>query len=159
MKWNDGKERAKFMREQAKLRKEYLAAGMTEEQIQKMFEFDFSLYKKRRNEAIHTQSFDFERFDENVSDEGKNPLLDKFTEDLTVEIDYSQSTRFGWVEEIENPKLIQAIRELDKYELEILTEMVIDGFTQTEIAEAKGVSQQSISKKFMKVKRIFEKWL
>ena len=30
MKWNDGKERAKFEKEHEKLRKEYLAAGMTE---------------------------------------------------------------------------------------------------------------------------------
>lgn len=40
MKWNNGKERAKFEREQEELRKEYLAAGMTEEQIQSMRQFD-----------------------------------------------------------------------------------------------------------------------
>ena len=35
MGWIDGRERAKFEREQAELRVKYLAAGMSEEQIQK----------------------------------------------------------------------------------------------------------------------------
>lgn len=40
MEWNNGKERALFYKEQAKLHKQYLAAGMTEEQIQAMYEQD-----------------------------------------------------------------------------------------------------------------------
>lgn len=40
MEWNNGKERALFEKEQAKLRKEYLAAGMTEEQIQVLRDCD-----------------------------------------------------------------------------------------------------------------------
>ena len=45
MKWNDGLERALFMKEQAKLRKQYLAAGMTEEQIRALYKFDLNWYK------------------------------------------------------------------------------------------------------------------
>lgn len=40
MEWNNGKERALFQKEQAGLRKLYLAAGMTEEQIQALHAFD-----------------------------------------------------------------------------------------------------------------------
>ncbi len=58
MEWNNGKERALFEKEQAKLRKEYLSAGMTEEQIQVMRDYDEDWYRKRRNEALHTQELD-----------------------------------------------------------------------------------------------------
>ena len=39
MEWHDGTERRRFEREQAELRKQYLAAGMTEEQIQALHAF------------------------------------------------------------------------------------------------------------------------
>lgn len=37
MKWNNGRERAIFNKEQAKLREVYLAAGMTEDQVQELY--------------------------------------------------------------------------------------------------------------------------
>ena len=45
MEWNNGKERALFHKEQAELRKQYLAAGMTEEQIQALH-YDHDGYKQ-----------------------------------------------------------------------------------------------------------------
>lgn len=45
MEWHDGTERRRFEREQAELRKQYLAAGMTEEQIQALYAFDREWYK------------------------------------------------------------------------------------------------------------------
>lgn len=55
MKWNDGKERALFEKEQAQKRKEYLAAGMTEKQIQVLRSYDEDWYRSRRREARHKQ--------------------------------------------------------------------------------------------------------
>ena len=79
MEWNDGRERALFEKEQAKLRKEYLAADMTEEQIQKLRSFDEDWYRSRRREARHTQRLNITAFDEDDAEEDtQNPLLKKF---------------------------------------------------------------------------------
>ena len=40
MKWNNGYERKRFEANQKKLAEEYRKAGMTEEQIKAMYEFD-----------------------------------------------------------------------------------------------------------------------
>ncbi len=56
MKWNNGKERAKFEREQKELREQYIAEGMTEEQIQAMYDFDLDVFNGKRREAEHTQT-------------------------------------------------------------------------------------------------------
>ena len=48
MSWNDGYERKKFMAKMKKQAEEYRAAGMTEEQIKAMYEFDLGVYKSDR---------------------------------------------------------------------------------------------------------------
>lgn len=159
MKWNNAKETKKFERRQAELRVQYLKAGMTEEQIHEMYLYDKDRFLAERREAEHTQSFNFEGFDENVSDEGKNPLLDKFLEALTVEMEHSQSTRFAWVEEIDNPKLAKALKELDDDDLELLTKILIDGLSQSEIARNNHCDRSSISRKIMRIKNFLKKFL
>ena len=158
MEWNDGMKRSKFEKEQAKLRKEYLAAGMTEEQIKEMYEFDLQEYRRSRIEAMHTQELDFdsEDFDDKETD---NPLFKKYLEAISVTTDYSDSSRFGWIEAIENSKLASALKALPDDDLELLTKLVIDEMNQPEIAISMGVSQQAISKKIIKIKNFFEKWL
>lgn len=159
MKWNDGKERKKFEKEQERLRKEYEAAGMTEEQIKNMYDFDLSLYKKRRINAIHTQPLDLEAFDDDESDEGQNPLFEKFAEFLSVTPSYTPDTRFGWIEELENERLVKAIKSMPDEYKEILTCIVVDEMSQEEISVQFGVSQPAISKKIKKISTFFEKWL
>ena len=79
MEWNDGTERRRFEREQKELRKQYLAAGMTEDQIQALYAFDREWYKSCRREAVHTQQLDIQTSeDEDINKD--NPLYKKFFE-------------------------------------------------------------------------------
>lgn len=55
MKWNNGREYAKFKQEQAEFRKQYIALGMTEEQIKTMYDFDKSYLNLLQREARHKQ--------------------------------------------------------------------------------------------------------
>ena len=48
MAWNNGYERKKFESEQKRLAEEYRAAGMTEEQIEEMYQFDLTEFRSRR---------------------------------------------------------------------------------------------------------------
>lgn len=160
MKWNNGKERAKFEREQEELRKEYLAAGMTEEQIQLMRQFDEEFFNERRREAEHTQELDIQAFDDDDSeDELKSSLLEKFMDKLSKTDTHFQNERLGWIEQIEDESLCKALKALKNENKELLSLIVCDGLNQRQIAEQLGVSQQAISKKIKKIQTFFKKWL
>ena len=157
MEWHDGTERRRFEREQAELRKQYLAAGMTEEQIQALHAYDREWYKSRRREAVHTQLLDIQTSeDEDVNKD--NPLYKKFFEKLAVEDNNADYSRYGWIDELENEELAKAVNALSDTDKELLT-MLINGFTQSEIGAEMGVSQQSVSKRIKKIQRFFREWL
>ena len=157
MKWNNAKERKEFIKKQNKLHKEYLAAGMTEEQIKDLYEYDLGVYRNKRIEAIHTQKFDFDsaEFDDKETD---NPLFQKFLEKISVLPEYSDTSRFGWIEEVENDKLAKALKTLPIDELELLTEWLVDGKNQEEIAKKHSFKQGTISKKIAKLKEKIKKF-
>ena len=48
-------------------------------------------------------------------------------------------------------------RRLTETELELLTEMICDDLTQSEIARANGVSRQAVNEKVRKIRKYFEK--
>lgn len=157
MEWHDGTERRRFEREQAELRKQYLAAGMTEEQIQALHAYDREWYKSRRREAVHTQRLDIQTSeDEDINKD--NPLYKKFFEKLAVEDNHADYSRYGWIDELENEELAKAVNALSDTDKELLT-MLINGFTQSEIGAEMGVSQQSVSKRIKKIQRFFREWL
>lgn len=158
MKWNDGKERAMFKMEQTKLREEYLKQGMTEEQISAMYEYDLKVYRGRRVEAIHTQVLDFAAIEGDDADEGQNPLYEKFADKLSVNANFSDDSRYGWTESIDNPNLASAIDKLPAKDLELLTQLVSDGLSQTEIAANFGVKKAAISRKISRLKIFLKKF-
>ena len=101
MAWHDGTERRRFEREQTELRKQYLAAGMTEEQIQALYAHDREWYKSRRREAVHTQRLDIQTSeDEDINKD--NPLYKKFFEKLAVEDNHADYSRCGWIQRQRN---------------------------------------------------------
>lgn len=159
MEWNNGKERAKFEMEQAKKRKEYLAAGMTEEQIKALYEFDLEWYRGRRREAKHTQRLDIEAFDDDGDDESKNPLYKKFLHCFSKEDKYFENDRYAWIEEIENEKLYEAVKSLTATDIEVLTCYLYDGLTQRDIAEKLEVNQSNISRRIIRLEKLLKNFL
>ena len=158
MAWNNGLERKKFEAEQAKLAAEYRAAGMNEEQIQAMYEFDLSVFRGNRSYAEHTQPFPESPFED--GDDGQSPLYERFPEALTVTMDLPiGNSRYAWIDEIENQELLTAIRVLSADELELITQIVFDELSQREIATALGVTQPAISQKLKKILFFLKKCL
>ena len=158
MAWNNGLERKKFEAEQAKLAAEYRAAGMNEEQIQAMYEFDLSVIRGNRSYAEHTQPFPESPFED--GDDGQSPLYERFPEALTVTMDLPiGNSRYAWIDEIENQELLTAIRVLSADELELITQIVFDELSQREIATALGVTQPAISQKLKKILFFLKKCL
>lgn len=156
MKWNNGKERKKFEAEQARLRVQYIVAGMTEEQIQAMYDYDLSVLNGNRREAIHNQRLDIQAFDDEDTDDGKNPLLEKFADKLTVEIDRNDVNRYAWIDDIEDEGVVLVIKSLSLQDVELLTKIVVDKSTLTEIAQMENITQQAVSKRLKKIKNFFQ---
>ena len=157
MEWHDGTERRRFEREQTELRKQYLAAGMTEEQIQALHAFDREWYKSRRREAVHTQRLDIQTSeDEDINKD--NPLYKKFFEKLAVEDNHADYSRYGWIDELENEELAKAVNALSDTDKEILT-LLIEGFNQATIALSLGMTQPAVSQRIKKIREIFRKCL
>lgn len=141
MKWNNKRECARFKRKQEMLRKRYIAAGMTEDQIQIMYDFDLAEFNGKRREAEHTYRLD-------------EADLDK----ETVELEAYSSSRYSWIDEIENEEIAEAIYDLPRDYIEILTDIIVDGLSQAEIARKRNVGRSAIANKINRIKDYFERF-
>ena len=158
MSWNNGYETKKFEARQKKQADEYRALGMTEEQIQAMYEFDLEQFKSERRHRMHTQPLQVEEFEEKDADESDNTLLNEFFDELTCTIETSgDKSRYWWVEEIDDTETVMKIKALSKRDLEILTLMVIDEITHEEIAKIMGVCVRTIERVNARFKKLLKK--
>ena len=147
------KERKRFEREWAKLRKEYEDAGMTSEAIQLLYEFDMEFFRSQRTYENHTQVLP----NEYISDEsGHSTLFRKFS-NSTVSFDESDfSGRYSWVDAIEDPHLASLLHQLSDADLELLTFLIMEEHTQQEFAEKLGCTQAAVSQRYKKIKKLFQ---
>ena len=82
MEFNNRRERKRFETEWAKLRQEYHNAGMSEDAIQSLYLFDFSVFKRSRSIAAWEEPF------ENESEDGESKeyaLLHRYIPKLKLE--------------------------------------------------------------------------
>lgn len=159
MEFNYGREKKKFEREQERLEKEYRQAGMNEEAIQKMYEFDYEQFKKQRTFCRHNQFIEQTKTDEENSTDGFNTLMYRFMNEFSVEISMSETGRYGWIEEIKDVSLYECLSSMNENDLEIVTMLFAEGFTVVEIAELKKVSHQAISKKWNRIQKNIKKFM
>ena len=150
-------ERAKLERQQRQQAEQYRKLGMDEDQIQTMYEFDLATFRSDWRYEKHTQGFAASSFGDNTQDDSKSALFEKFLVQLSVKPDDGHS-REWWVEEIENPQLARALRQLDADGLELLSLLLVDGFTQHEIAEKLGISQSAVSQRLATARRKIKKF-
>ena len=155
--WNDGYERRKFEARQKKQAEEYRALGMTEEQIKEMYEFDLEQYKSDRRYHMHTQPFTSSDFDDGEDDDSESTLLNKFFDELTLTIDSrSEQSRYWWIEEIEDEELAYRVKCLSSDEIEMLTLLAFDGYTQAEAAKKMGIPYRTFKFKLRNLKNFLE---
>ena len=146
MNYNSGNARRNFYAKWDKLREEYRAAGMKEEAIQKMYEYDLAVFNDDR--AHHRYDVEIPSADDS---ENRNDYAD-FVRATTVTDTYHETkTRFAWVGEVQNERLQAGLEKLSVDDLKLLTLYAYEGYTVTEISKALGVSQPTIS---IKIKRI-----
>lgn len=154
MGFNYAKEKLLFDKEWKTLKEQYIKEGMSKEAIEDLYDFDWSWFKMRRRYESHVQRLPEEDFDEQ-SIGNRTDLFKKYTS-LSTELDEYFSGRYAWVDTLSNVKLVGKIKKLSFKELELLTLIAIEGYSQREIARKMNCSQNSISKKIIKIKKILE---
>lgn len=162
MKFNYGREKRKFEAMWEKLRKEYKEAGMSEANIQKMYEYDWEMFKKERVFCIHNQFMPDGVFDDDTyKDEGQNPLFMKFGEQMSVNDQYFCEGKFDWIEQMDNVQLINCLHKLTEDQILLLTDYYVERKSISEMANDRGLSYVAVKNRLdrlrEKMRKIIEK--
>ena len=158
MKFNYGKEKMKFEILWEKLKTEYKNAGMQDSDIQKMYEYDWEMFKKERVFCMHNQYMPDGIFnDDTYKDEGQNPLFEKFMEQLSVRDNYFSEESMEWTEQLENEVLRNALRKLSNEQLELIMKYYVQEKSVNEIAEEINLSYTAVANRLDRVRKTLRK--
>lgn len=132
MSYNHGLEEKKFKEQWQKTAEKYREAGMTEEQISEIYDYDREVFNSdRRYKEKTVELFDNEN-----------------SKTLMIYDDYSANNRYGWIDEIEDMKVYSQIMSLPEIWREAFTMYIFDGYTQ-----------KDISSKLLKPRRTIASWI
>ena len=149
MSFNNGNERRKLNAKWEHLRVQYREAGMSEDAIQAMYEFDLGVLNSERAYITNTMTVSGAA-DDCAAKETSD--FKQYEKAVTVTDTYHETkSRFAWIGEIENEQLLTALETLKVEDLEIITMYAYEGYDITEISKVYGVSRPTIS---IKIKRI-----
>ena len=156
MGFNYGLEKKNFDSQWAVTRKQYEDAGMSNEAIQAMYDYDWSVFNANRSYQNHTQEMAAPSFEQ--SEESYSPLMNKYQEAVSVTDTYRETkSRFAWIGEIEDERLLSALENLSEDDLKLLTLYAYEGYNESEISKVFNVSQPAIHKRIMKISIFLKK--
>lgn len=149
MLYNHYKAYKEFKEMWKQLRKDYKEAGMSDEAIEKIYQYDLYVFNRDRAfiEHMYPQPLNT-GVDEDI-------LVFCGVMDITVQ-ESSLYSRLWWIEEIENPMLATFIKSLSRKDIELVTMAYFEGYSQEEIGKKLGISQQAVSKRLDKFEAIKE---
>ena len=149
MGFNYGYEKKKFDSRWKRLEVEYCDAGMSEEQIAAMKEYDWAWFCSQRVFQNHTQPIPCEQYDEVC---GQSQLFRKFASlSYQWDVDKIDQTRYGWLASVENEQLLLRLKKLSKKDLELLTLLFVDGYRQIDVARLWHCSRSAVAQRFKKI--------
>ena len=118
---------------------------MAKETIKAMTAYDTDWFNSCRREYEHTQPL--EPFTEDIEDEGKNPLLKRFQEELTYYMEPDmEGNIFWWIDEIEDQALLNAVAKMKPLTVLIISLVVFCGYKLEEVAEMLGMTPAAVCK-------------
>ena len=156
MSFNNGNERRKLNAKWEQLRVQYREAGMSEEAIQAMYEFDLGVLNSERAYDANTVAV---CDGEDDVDARKTADLKQYEAAITVTDTYRETkSRFAWIGEIEDERLLSALENLSEDDLKLLTLYAYEGYNESEISKVFNVSQPAIHKRIMKISIFLKKF-
>lgn len=156
MKFNYALERRNFEKQWKLLRKQYQEAGMDDESIHKVYQFDLQWFNSERR-YIRRQAEIRENitvYDLAYTDE--EPLEEKVLPS-SGPLNVPPMDRNWWLNEIKDEELLRKLMVLSDSDIELLTAIVIEGRTQSEFALAKGTNQKAVSRQFLQISKFLRK--
>lgn len=128
-------------------------AGMSEDKIQQMYDYDWDWFKSKRRFAKHNNTYgDFEK------DENEMPFfLSKSDERLRDSLLELES--FPLLDQIESYDLFRALQELKPADYKLLIQRCIEGIQVKELAKLHGCSSSNICVKLKKIHKQLKKYL
>ena len=149
MSFNNGNERRKLNAKWEQLRVQYREAGMSEEAIQAMYEFDLGVLNSERAYDANTVAV---CAGEDDVDARNAADLKQYEAAITVTDTYHETKScFGWIGEIENERLLSALEKLSEDDLKLLTLYVYEGYSTVELSKVYGIAHQNISKRMIRI--------
>ena len=140
MAFNKGYELKKFEAHWEKLRIEYAAAGMAEDAIQKMYDYDRQQFNSERTCIERTQEFTAPAYES--TEEEASPLILRYQEAITTTDTYHETKRsFAWIGEIEDENLLAALEQLSDSDLELITLYAYEEYDTVEISKLFGTTK------------------
>ena len=156
MSFNNGNERRKLNAKWEQLRVQYREAGMSEEAIQAMYEFDLGVLNSERAYDANTVAV---CDGEDDVDTRKAADLKQYEAAITVTDTYHETKScFGWIGEIENERLLSALENLSEDDLKLLTLYAYEGYNESESSKVFNISQPAIHKRIMKITIFLKKF-
>ena len=146
-----------FEKEMAEYRKEYLAAGLTEEDFAPFYEYCKAQVARNIAYKKHTQPLSAADEDP-IEEDDKNPLYGKFLKELSNEQRPFETKRFWWLDVISDENLLRGLLSFTEYELELIDLSVYQGYTQEEIATITGKTQPAVCQKLQTLKKKLKKY-
>lgn len=151
MNYNSGNARRIFYTKWDKLREEYRAAGMTEDAIQKMYEYDLAVFNDDR--AHHRYDVEIPTADDS---ENQSNYVEYERATTVTDTYHETKIRFAWVGEIENTRLQSALEDLSEDDLLLVSMYVYEGYDTVEISKVFGTTKQNISKKIRRISKFIK---
>lgn len=156
MSFNNGNERRKLNAKWEQLRVQYREAGMSEDAIQAMYEFDLGVLNSERAYDANTVAV---CAGEDDVDARKAADLKQYEAAITVTDTYRETkSRFAWIGEIEDERLLSALENLSEDDLKLLTLYAYEGYNESEISKVFNISQPAIHKRIMKITIFLKKF-
>lgn len=154
MGFNNGLERVRLENQWKKLRVQYRTAGMSDEAIQAMYEFDFQVVNSEQTYYRHTVDLSISNTEAGDSHDTKHyhEVI------LTTDTYHETKSRFAWIGEIEDERLLSALEKLSEDDLRLLTLYAYEGYTEAEISKVFNISQPAIHKRIAKITIFLKKF-
>ena len=132
MAYNYAREKRRFDAEWKRRELWYRKEGMSEDDIEEM------------------RRFDLEQFNRDRAYESRRRPLETACGSCCVQ---QTSERYGWIDEVSDPRLTERLQRLSERDIELLTLLIYDGLSQTEAADIMGCKQYDISRQFARILR------
>ena len=148
MEFNNGNERRKLNKKWERLRVQYQQAGMSEDAIQAMYDFDLGVLNSERSYVANTLAI----VDDGDDSTGrKSSDFKQYEKAIAVTDTYHETrTRFAWVGEIKDKRLQEGLEKLSDEELRLITLYFRDEYSTVELSKVYGIAQQNISKRIQR---------